>query len=302
MVPTDIRSVLSINRSRRLTLVPGRGLHSDSTVGVYSALRARGTLIGLLGVEWTRSTGPDDPIDDRGTELLTGIADALGLGLDNALLFRTLRISGADDERRRLAREVHDRTGSSLAAIGFELDHLARRLRDGIPVDDAHRTVRDTRARLDEVIADVREFLFDLRAEPGPESGIERFIGDYVEHVGRRAGIDARSEIADLPDLPAELTRQVWNIVREAILNAERHARARTLRVSVAVENDALEVRVVDDGRGFEPDAERMGSFGIAGMRERAALLGAGLAIESSAKGTTVRLTVPWPERSDDRR
>lgn len=302
VVPAEIRSVLSINRSRRLTLAPGHGLHSDSTVGVYSALRARGTLIGLLGVEWTRSTGPDDPIDDRGTELLTGIADALGLGLDNALLFRTLRISGADDERRRLAREVHDRTGSSLAAIGFELDHLARRLRDGIPVDDAHRTVRDTRARLDDVIADVREFLFDLRAEPGPESGIERFIGDYVEHVGRRAGIDARSEIADLPDLPAELTRQVWNIVREAILNAERHARARTLRVSVAVENDALEVRVVDDGRGFEPDAERMGSFGIAGMRERAALLGAGLAIESSAKGTTVRLTVPWPEKSDGRR
>ncbi|MFM8531620.1 MAG: sensor histidine kinase, partial [Ilumatobacteraceae bacterium] len=141
-----------------------------------------------------------------------------------------------------------------------------------------------------------------LRAEPGPESGIERFIGEYVEHVGRRAGIDARSEIADLADLPAELTRQVWNIVREAILNAERHARARTLRVSVAVENDALEVRVVDDGRGFEPDVERMGSFGIAGMRERAALLGAGLAIESSANGTTVRLTVPWPERSDDRR
>lgn len=295
-LPGDIRSVLAINRSRRIALTPGQGLHIDSSDGVYSALRARGTLIGLLGVEWNDPADRANRIDDRATELLTGIADALGLGLDNALLFRTLRINGADDERRRLAREVHDRTGSSLAAIGFELDHLARRLQDGTSVDDAHRTVRDTRTHLDAVIADVREFLFDLRAEPDRDSTIDRLMVDYVRHVGRRAGIDVRTEIASLPVLPTDMARQVWNIIREAILNAERHAGARTLRVSATVNENLLDIRVVDDGSGFEPDAGRTTSFGLVGMRERAALLGAVLSIAPSSEGTTVRLTVPLPE------
>jgi len=298
-LPAEIRPVLSLNRSRRSTFDRGTGLHVDSTSGVYSALRARGTIIGVVGVEWTGSGRDHDRSDDRAAELLTGIADALGLALDNALLFRTLRVSGADDERRRLAREVHDRTGSSLAAIGFELDHLTRRLAEGTTPDETIGAIRQARAHLDEAIADVREFLFDLRAEPGHEVGLDRLLRDFVEHIGRRSGIATLLE-GEAPTLPLEFARQVWSIVREAILNAERHSGASSLRVSTTVTQGVLGVEITDDGSGFDVDAERTGRFGLVGMRERAALLTGSLEIVSGPLGTSVRVSARIPGPTGD--
>jgi len=288
-LPVAIRGALTTNRSRRVELDEGAGLHADSREGIYSALRARGTIIGLIAVEWCDR----GRADDRATELLTGVADALGLALDNAILFRTLRITGADDERRRLAREVHDRTGSSLAAIGFELDHLSRRLAEGMERGDAADAVRAARSHLDETLRDVREFLFDLRSEPVHDSDLDRLVREFGEHVGRRSGIavDVRGD-APSP-VPVEFARQVWSVIREAILNAERHASARALRISMSVSDGTFVVEIVDDGQGFDVDASRPGSYGLTGMRERAAVIAGELTLDSDSRGTRVRLRAP---------
>ena len=84
-----------------------------------------GTIIGIIACEWRSMVNID-----REVQVLTGLADALGVAVDNANLFKSLRLGGANDERRRIARELHDRTGSTLAFVGFELDRLSRKSTD----------------------------------------------------------------------------------------------------------------------------------------------------------------------------
>ncbi len=285
----DITVALRCLESERPHATDGATIWSRADHGLYHALRARGQVLGVIAAEWTDDRRPSTA--ER--EAIVGVADAMALALDNARIFGRLADRAARDERSRVARELHDRVSGSLAAIGFELDDVAR-----TADDESRLALARVREHLGSTISDVRRLLDDLRTErEGSDLG-ESALRRPLDDLGRRSGIRVRLDHRVDPDVVDALERdgtaaEVHSIVREALLNVERHSGANSVSVSVVVDDDHLIARVADDGRGF--DAGHHG-HGISGMRERADWIGATLDIESSGDGTRVTVRLPLGE------
>lgn len=260
----------------------GAGLDAFSRSGVYAPLRARDTLLGLIALEHHEP----DHFDRADRDLLGGFAEPAALAIDNARWFSRLRTVGAHEERSRIARDLHDRVGQSLAYLAFQLDRLVSLSQKGAPVDGELTVLReDVRS----VIGEVRETLFDLRTDVTPDRGIGDTLASFLQRVRKRTAVEVsftRKETARIA-LPRE--REIWRIAQEAITNAERHAQAGHLDVSWECTPFQAVLTVSDDGRGFgEGDATRSDAYGLVGMRERADAIGARLDVTSSSNGGTV--------------
>lgn len=196
------------------------------------------------------------------------------LAVDNARRLAALRTLAVHAERVRIARDLHDQLGQDLAGLGFLIDSGA---------DEA-----ELRAAVASVVRRLRDTLADLRSEREEDHDLRLSLSSFLARVADRSGLDTRLDAARAPDLPAVVERELLDIAREAVVNAERHAHAR--HVEVRLDGGVLEV--VDDGIGL-PAPRRDGHFGIVGMRERAEAIGAELEIESApGQGTTVRCRV----------
>lgn len=275
------RTVVSV---RDLQGVEGPGLAGHSGSGMYAVLPARGSIIGLLAVE-TRST---DGFTPRDLELFRGFVEPVALAIDNARWFARLRTVGADEERTRIARDLHDRIGQSLAYLAFELDRIVSHHESGAEIRDELEQLRgDVRG----VIGEVRDTLYDLRTDVTEELGIGQVMADYAERVRERSKIDVTVNSDREHRLPILQEREMWRIAQEAITNVERHSGATELAITWRCDGRTAALEIRDNGHGFPiGTAGRMDSYGILGMRERASSIGATLEISSEeGAGTTVR-------------
>lgn len=261
---------------------PGASARAES--GMYAALRARGILVGLLAVE----AREPDRFSSRELDLLDGFVEPAALAIDNARWFGRLRTVAADEERTRIARDLHDRIGQSLAYVAFELDRVVKLATQGDEVEEPLSRLRED---MRGVVADVRDTLYDLRTEVTEQQGVSATLETYLERVRERSGLLITFRADETERLSLVQERELWRIAQEAITNVERHARARHLAVTWVCDREEAELVVSDDGAGFDRrTAGRLDSYGILGMRERAASLGARLDVESShGFGTTVR-------------
>lgn len=263
----------------------GPGLSPSAAAGVYAVLPARGAVIGLLSVEWRTPGRPTD----RDVELLEGLAEPAALALDNARWFSRLRTVSADEERLRIARDLHDRIGQSLAYLAFELDRIVKHAGAGREVTPALEGLRDD---VRGVIREVRDTLYDLRTEVTEACDVPSTLQAFLDRVRERSGLEVEL-VADAGSarLPLPQERELWRIAQEAIVNVERHAKASRLEVVWRTDGRRAELEVVDDGTGFPTGtAGRLDSYGILGMRERASSIGATLDITSAdGRGTRVR-------------
>lgn len=260
------------------------GLGPRSALGAYAPLRSRGQVIGVLAAE----CHPGGSLGPREVELLTGVADQAALAIDNARWFARLRTVGADEERTRIARDLHDRVGQSLAFLAFELDRIERQA-EGTPLaGELDRLRQDVRR----VVGEVRDTLYDLRTDVSEEDDLTSTLAVYLERVRQRSQleVDFRHDATKRPPLLVE--RELWRIAQEAVTNAERHAAANRLAVRWELTNGEAVLEVSDDGKGL-PDEPREGGYGLLGMRERADAIGARLEVSSDhGRGTRVRCTV----------
>jgi len=287
-MPLGLRSALAGPTTARLDhLEDGQGVAPTARSGVYAALRARGALVGLLAIEDDEPSGFTSPH----TELVHGLAEPLGIAIDNARLFKGIRAMAADEERNRIARELHDHVGSSLATIGFEVDRVIS-LAGG--TTDITPELRELRHLVSATIGEARESLFDLRTEVTDRSDLRHTVATFLERIQHRSGIATVCDV-QLPLRPPRLVeRELWQIIREAILNAERHASANTITVTVDRPAASIRARVVDDGVGVGDNPARPDSYGLIGMMERATQLGGRLHVTSSpGGGTEVLLHLP---------
>jgi signal transduction histidine kinase len=257
------------------------GLSAAADAGLYAPLHARGQLVGILAVEHADAGyfGPRDVL------LLEGFTDTVALSLDNARWFARLRTVGADAERTRIARELHDRVGQSLATLGFELDLLSRHS----PDEDLRPGIDRLRRDLRGAMAEIRDTLYDLRTDVSEQRGLAPTLESFLERVQRRTGVVVRLESGDATErLPLLQEREMWLIAQEAVTNAERHGSPAEVVVRWRSDGRRAELEVVDDGCGFDASAERTTTgHGILGMRERAASIGAHLSVTSSPGGGT---------------
>ena len=270
--------------SLAVVLGPGEGIGVDllSRSGLYAPLRARGGLVGLVALEHHEP----GRYGRRELQLLDGFVEHAALAIDNARWFTRLRAMGADEERVRIARDMHDRVGQSLASMAFKLDRLTSRARGHALEPELDQL----RAEVRGVLGDVRAALSDLRTDVSDQQGLVETLEAFLDRVGARAGLRVSFSHEAGGRLPLLQERELWRIAHEAVTNVEHHARAKSLAVSWKYDGREATLEVTDDGKGFSVGRDgRDDSFGITGMRERADAIGATLEIFSGPGGTTVR-------------
>lgn len=291
--PTELPSGMkrAITESRPVYIADlqaeGPGLSDRSGSGIYSVLSARDAIIGLLAIEHSDY----EHFTSRDLELVDGFIAPASLALDNARWFARLRTVGADEERTRIARDLHDRIGQSLAYLAFSLDRLVERDESGEPLtEDLTRLREDVRG----VIREVRDTLYDLRTDVSEEHGIGVVLEQYVGRVAERSHLSIQVEADKDARLPILQEREMWRVAQEALANVERHARATAVRIVWRCDGERALIDVTDNGVGFEAStAGRLDSYGVLGMRERASSIGASLEILSApGRGTRVRCSL----------
>ena len=263
------------------------GLGPRSGSGMYAVLPARGSVIGLLAVEHTT----ENHFSERDLDLLRGFVEPVALAIDNARWFGRLRTVGADEERTRIARDLHDRIGQSLAYMAFELDNIVAKETRGEEVGSSLTRLRDD---VRGVIREVRDTLYDLRTDVTDSHDISDTLEAYAARVRERSGLTVELYCDRDARLPLLQEREMWRIAQEALTNVERHARAARVRILWRCNGESAALEVTDDGVGF-PDGStgRLDSYGIMGMRERASSIGATLEVVSRPDdGTRVRCSL----------
>lgn len=204
-------------------------------------------------------------------------------------------LAAQERERQRIAQELHDEIGQSLTALLLQVEGLARSLPHS-ERDDLAELSRSTRETLDQVRGVARR----LRPEVLDDLGLGKAITALCARLGEQSGVDIDCSIdPELPQLAPEAELVAYRVAQEALTNTLRHSGAEHAALVLERDGDDVLLTVADDGRGIPADAEP--GSGIQGMRERALLIGARLAIDpGDGGGTTVRLRLdgqPWSMR-----
>jgi two-component system, NarL family, sensor histidine kinase DevS len=292
--------VLQRGRSERVDSVlddPEMDQQVARRMGVRSALyvplMSEGRPIGVvIAHDRLGATSSFTDEDMRLTESLAARA-ATAVELSHRVSRDAVRrvVEAQELERARLARELHDETGQALTSILLGL----RSLEDGADSDDVRAAVAELRELVVSTLQDVRRLAVELRPAALDDFGlmpaIER-LRDIVEEQGGLT-VDVHSDLVDAR-LPKETETALYRIAQEAFTNVLKHAAASRVTVTLDRNDDTVTLVVHDDGTGFELASVRDGSLGLVGMRERVALLGGRLTIESSeGAGTMLKADVP---------
>jgi two-component system, NarL family, sensor histidine kinase UhpB len=194
-----------------------------------------------------------------------------------------------EEERARVARDLHDEVNQSLTGLLLRLEAA----REAAPPELGGQ-LAETKALANQAMRELLSLARQLRPTALDDLGLAAAIAGQVEQLGRGEVEATFAEDGNLSDLGDDAQLVVYRVAQEALSNAARHSGAARVTVSLRRREDGgVELEVADDGRGFAFD-ESEGGLGIAGMRERALLVGGELTIESRpSEGTTVRLSVP---------
>ncbi|NEB63293.1 sensor histidine kinase [Streptomyces diastaticus] len=204
-------------------------------------------------------------------------------------------LSAQESERHRVAQELYDEVGQTLAAVLLDLKRVADQAPDEVR-EQLAQVQETTRASLDEIRRIARRLLPGVLEELGLSSALRSLSDEFTG-----PSLTVRHDIASgLPALGDNADLVLYRVAQEGLTNAARHSGARLVVLTLRRAGDAVELRVRDDGRGFDGSGDTAEGAGIRGMRERALLIGADLAVGPvRGGGTEVRLTVPVTDRID---
>ena len=202
-----------------------------------------------------------------------------------------------DDERRRIARELHDSVGQTLAALSMNLAKVAS---DIERLNQTAKTVADSSALVQEMNKEVRTMSYLLHPPMLDEAGLASALRWYVDGFTQRSGIQVDLEVAeDFGRVQPEIETAVFRTVQECLTNVHRHSGSKTARVRLVHSGSELRLQVKDNGTGMaaekldELTSDGAPGVGIRGMRERLRQLGGTLEVHSNHTGTTVEVCVP---------
>ncbi len=206
-------------------------------------------------------------------------------------------VAAQEQERHRIARELHDQMGQHVVALSLGLARLA-----GVDGSnpDASEIIRRLQGVTDVLGRDVHRLALELRPSALDHLGLAVAICNFAEDTAVRSGLEIDTHCQDIRELqlPSAVETAIYRIAQEALTNVVKHARAQRVSVILEPRHGAVLLIVEDDGIGFEPEDLRRKDprerLGLAGMHERAGLIGGVVSIESTlGKGTTLYLRLP---------
>ncbi len=261
---------------------------------MWVPLAIKGRVMGGLSVAHAHS-GYFTP---HHADLALTVANQAAITMVNAELYQQAQALAALQERQRLAQNLHDAVNQSLFSAGLIAEVLPRLWdRDQ---DEARRSLEDLRRLTRGAMAEMRALLAELR----PSTLTDAELGDLLRLLGNgftgRTNIPAKVNVEGKGILPAEVQVAIYRVCQEALNNVAKHAQANAVEITLKHEDTGIELRIRDDGRGFDPEKTSSGHYGLDMMRERADAVGARLSVTSqSGKGTD--LTIRWadPEKKE---
>jgi signal transduction histidine kinase len=229
---------------------------------------------------------------------VTGVTEPAALRLEAALLFDDVRSLATNEERQRLAREIHDGVAQELVMVGYGIDNAQATLPEG--AEETAEELRTLRGEVTRVITELRLSLFELRSEVDRNGGLAAAIAEYARTLGTSAGLRVHFTFDEsTARLPAATEAELLRIAQEAITNARKHAGASNLWVTCTVDPPYAQIEVSDDGKGFADDRPD-GRYGLTIMAERAERIRGRLKITPRhPSGTTVAVVLGSPARRD---
>lgn len=269
--------------TRSLLCVPL--VHRGEAVGALQFINKRGNQL----------FGPTD------LALARALASQAAVAIESSRLFEEQIVRAHEDERRRIARDIHDGPAQALAALVFRID-ICKRLVASDPME-AQRELDALKEQVGESLREVRGIISDLRPAALDSLGLAASLRRYLEGMAARSGLATSVSVSGQERrLTPSLEVTLYRLVQEAANNARKHARAATLAVRLDFCSDRVEAVVEDDGIGFDAAAiPRQGGdhFGLAGMRERVELMDGTLRIDAApGRGTRISFTFPLSDRA----
>lgn len=264
-------------RTTQVGLVEGEGVVGRSRSGLYVPLLARGDLVGLLVLEH------DQPkwFSNRDVEVLDGFAEGAALAIDNARRFSRLRTTSVAEERSRIAGELHDRVGQSLACLAFEVDLLLRRTSN----DEVRFGLEQLRSGLRSAIGDIRDTLSELRTDVTEDRGLVETAEAFLGRVNERSGSKAVLHYGHSVRLPLAQERVMWRILYETVNQALRRGDC-TVEVWWTCDGRQAQLEVTTDVDGFDLHEGAPPGSWVHTLRESAAGIGATVDIQEPIEGT----------------
>ena len=283
-LPAVLVRAQSAGTTIRMSGEPGDGVAPDARCGLYAPLKTRGRTVGLIAIEHRVA----DRYGARDERILQGLTEVIALTLDNARWFGRLRTLGAEEERSRIARDLHDRVGQWLTYIGFELERISAT----DPDPQLVALHADVRRAIDELRDTLRQLRMTVTESLPFSQAAQQLLNEFATRTGLEVEFIASDPSAAMA-VPVE--NELLRILQEGLHNVHKHARASTVRVHYDIGQRAANLTLSDDGNGFEPDrGVRDNAYGLIGMRERADVIGATFTLTSSPNGgTTISIDVP---------
>ncbi len=261
-------------------------------------IRYKGQALGSLYLAEKLGGQPFTLEDEEVAQLF---ANQAAVAIQNAHLNEQVQAMAVETERARISREMHDGLAQVLAYVNTKAQAVEAFLQKGA-VAEAEEQVRELSQAARKVYQDVREGILALRSQMGSGRSFREVLEEYVSEYRQqlRRPVEMRWEVSpEELDLSPLQEVQVLRIIQEALTNVRKHAEANSVQVTFGARDGALEIRVTDDGKGFNPLAIKRGEWphlGLQTMQERAEAIGGTFEIDSSpGKGTTVRVTLPSP-------
>jgi signal transduction histidine kinase len=305
---TTVKTAQVGENERIAFLTPERGA-AYALVPVNPA----GSPRGLLYIE---NDTPGSVFGERELEVLASYADTVGMALENTRLYREVeakrkvmdhlmsRLNTAhEEERARIARELHDSVAQSLLKIiyaaGFALDYLKEDPR--LAVDE----VEEVQQRAKDCLRELREIMANLRPTSLDILGLRETITRYAEQFEEEYAISTTVDLKGLESIPTSVELAIFRILQEELTNVRKHSNAESVKIRSEASQGDLMLMVEDDGVGFDPEmlaAEQESGkhLGLMAMRERAELLGGELTVHS-IPGMGTRVTVRIPMISEEK-
>jgi two-component system, NarL family, sensor kinase len=287
----DLNGAANVNVvkcSRLSGLVDGTGgLRYHASIPLY----AQGKKLGVLNVasaDWRKLS-----LDSL--RLLYTVGDLVGIAIERARLYAKSMRAGAEEERSRLAREIHDTLAQGLAAISLLLEQADSLLDDEHQAEQAQVVIRRaltlTRSNLEEARRSVR----DLRAAPlegrSLTDALQKLARDWTAQGNPRVKFEMAGESRPLP---VRIENGLYRMAQEALANVSRHAHATRVRMRIVTTPHRIRLTVEDNGHGFDVAETGGEHYGLVGLNERARLLAGTLHVQSGAgAGTRLSLTIP---------
>ncbi len=228
------------------------------------------------------------------TPFLMSIGYHAGLSLSHAELRSRVEQMAVIEERYRLSREIHDGLAQTLSVLGWRLDRVVMLLKRG-EQDSLEKELEDIRQDLRAAYLDVREAIDGLRMKVTHPEGVRGALAEYVRDFSERTGIDARFVAEGSGPIPGDIGVQLLRIVQEGLTNVRKHAQARHVEVHIKQRPGEIELRIDDDGLGFDMSVPLARSrVGLSSMRERVQKLGGSITMASQpGEGVHILVTVP---------